>query len=622
LVIYNDLQKRGSTVLKIITLLKHSLLIIVLVLAAYISYGELTLPPKLIPSVAPSLELNTTGEQTKGSLIFSPVDVPTNDLDKRSLRTSQFIQIEGVKADFNFNNILNSGDNPNGSVTPFGTIVDIEGKKIIAEDGSVRVSNKVDFSSLIIAEDKKVFMISHFEARPAAVYLTELNQNPETGILIAKQTRPLDFSSMNGGWVHCAGSVAPWGNHLGSEEYPPNAKQWRDNTVGNYYAAMMRYFPESRGVSDEALPALAAKHMNPYDYGFTFEVEVKNFNNATVEKHYSMGRLAIELSYVMPNEKTVYTSDDGSYVGLFRFEADNARDLSSGELFAAKFTQTSPWTNAAERLYPLDGGAGTLSWISLGKATDAEIRGIIDSGVTFADIFSEDIAGCTTITAGYGKECLKINVGMEKAASRLETRRYAALKGATVEWEKMEGITLDESTNTMYLSMSRIRNGMSDGLGDISVPVNYCGMVYALALDENYLATEMQGAISGVPRLYKQGAVADNPYPHNGSYVANQCDINAIAEPDNLTFIPTHKTLIIAEDTGKHQNNMIWAFNVESKSLTRIQTTPYDSEVTSTYFYRNLNGFSYLMAVLQRPPEGVASDVRGYAGYMGPWKGY
>jgi hypothetical protein len=69
----------------------------------------------------------------------------------------------------------------------------------------------------------------------------------------------------------------------------------------------------------------------------------------------------------MPNQKTVYISDDGSRVGLFRYEADVAGDLSSGELFVAKWNQTSPWTNDQERIYPLDGGAADITWISLGS---------------------------------------------------------------------------------------------------------------------------------------------------------------------------------------------------------------------------------------------------------------
>ncbi len=581
------------------------------------------------PIIASAMIFAGSGAHSADVLQFTSAPVPTNDLDKRSVLSSQYIKVGDLTADFKFHTIMRSGDMPEGSAAPFGTLFDINGEKIMAEDGSVRVSNDNDFSSFVKGQDGKLYMVSHFESRPAAMYLTELDQNPANGILTAKRTRPLDFSPVKGGWVHCAGSVTPWGNHLGSEEYPPNAKQWRDNNVDSYNAAMVRYFPQAKNAADTELPELAVQHMNPYDYGYSVEVDIANYDNTGITKHYAMGRVAIELSYVMPNETTVYTSDDGSYVGLFRFEADQKGDLSSGELYAAKFTQTSPWTNDEERIHPLDGGAGDISWISLGKANNAEIRSIIDSGVKFSDIFAEDVDGCTPITAGYGDECLKVNPGMEKAASRLETRRYAALKGATVEWEKMEGITFDESTNTMYLAMSRIRNGMSDGEGDISVPFNYCGTVYALDVDSNYLATNMYGVVSGVPRLIKRGATVDNPYPADGPYAANECDVNAISEPDNVTFIPLFDTLIIGEDTGKHQNDMIWAYNVKSKNLTRVQTTPYGSETTSPYFYRNFNGFSYLTSVIQHPFGESDSDslladeeARGYTGYIGPWGGF
>jgi hypothetical protein len=36
---------------------------------------------------------------------------------------------------------------------------------------------------------------------------------------------------------------------------------------------------------------------------------------------------------------------------------------------------------------------------------------------------------------------------METAAAFLETRRVAALKGATTEWEKLEGVTYDPHRN-------------------------------------------------------------------------------------------------------------------------------------------------------------------------------
>jgi secreted PhoX family phosphatase len=581
---------------------------------------------KLLPLVA---AMAAASAAHAGELNLTNAPVPTNDLDKRSVLTSQFAIVDGKKVDLNYNTLMRSGDKPSRWSMPFGTLIDSEGRPVRGEDGSVRVSNDNDFSSLIKGKRGGLFMVSHFESRPAAMYLTQLKQNPKTGALEPLHTRPLDFSAVNGGWVHCAGSVTPWDTHLGSEEYPPNAKQWRDGNVDDYNAEMVRYFPPARGAADADLPALALQYMNPYDYGFPVEVEVKNFANADVSKHYSMGRVAVELSYVMPNEKTVYTSDDGSRVGLFRYEADRAGDLTKGTLYAAKWIQTSPLYGVNERVAAQyrDGGSADIEWIELGHASDKEIRKIIDSGVTFTDIFDEDVAGCTTIAnRDASSECLTVRPGMEKAAAFLETSRYAALMGATIEFEKMEGITLDPETNTMYLAMSRVINNMTDAAGDIQVPYNYCGTVYGLQLDDDYVATSMHGVVSGIPRTYSRGALVDDKYPADGPYAANNCDLNGIAEPDNVTFIPGYNTLIIGEDTGQHQNDAIWAYNVESKELTRVQTTPYGSETTSPYFYPNVNGFAYIMSVIQHPfgesdQDKLVEDQEGraYTGYLGPF---
>jgi secreted PhoX family phosphatase len=586
---------------------------------------------KLLPLVAAMAA--ASGAQA-GSLALTNAPVPTNDLDKRSILTSQFAIVDGKKLDVAYNTIMRSGATPNRRSLPFGTLIDIHGDPIIDADGNVRVSNDNDFSSLIQAKGKDLYMVSHFESRPAAMYLTQLWQHPKSGELKPLRTRPLDFSHVNGGWVHCAGSVTPWGNHLGSEEYPPDAKQWRDKTIDDYNAFMAQYFGVEPAIDENGAvlnqDELIAV-MNPYDYGYTIEVDVKNFNKADVVKHYSMGRVAIELSYVMPNRKTVYTSDDGSRVGLFRYEADRKGDLSAGTLYAAKWTQTSPIYGVDERVADdlRDGGAGMLSWVELGHASDKEIRDIIDSGVTFEQIFAEDVPGCTTIInrdTGADGECLKVKDGMDKAAAFLETSRYAGIRGATIEFEKMEGITLDPDTNTMYLAMSRVINAMTDGAGDINVPYNYCGTVYGLDLDENYVATNMYGVVAGLPRTASRGALVDNPYPEDGPYASNNCDLNAISEPDNLTFIPGYKTLVIGEDTGQHQNDVVWAYNVDSQELTRVQTTPYGSETTSPYFYPDINGFSYIMSVIQHPfgesdqdALQVDEEARGYTGYLGPF---
>jgi len=87
----------------------------------------------------------------------------------------------------------------------------------------------------------------------------------------------------------------------------------------------------------------------------------------------------------------------------------------------------------------------------MGVATNAEIKALVDANKNFNDIFETapvDAALLTTASrgcpAGFTSvntaehECLKVKTGMEKFASRVETRRYGAMLGCTVEFNKME----------------------------------------------------------------------------------------------------------------------------------------------------------------------------------------
>ena len=220
-------------------------------------------------------------------------------------------------------------------------------------------------------------------------------------------------------------------------------------------------------------------------------------------------------------------------------------------------------------------------------------------------------------------QCLKVRDGMDAVASRLETRRYASMKGATTEFRKMEGITHNPDTGVLYLAMSEVAKAMTGGYktdlkGNDAVQLaeNGCGAVYELALDQSYTATTMKTLVAGVPTDYAADAVE----------AGNTCDINGIANPDNITYIPGYNTLIIGEDTGSgHQNDAIWAMDLATGGLTRIFSTPYGSETTSPYFYPNINGHAYLVAVVQHPYGESdedklieAGDARAYVGYVGP----
>jgi hypothetical protein len=556
-----------------------------------------------------------------GTIAFTEVTVPTTDAEKRQVRASPSVTVDDTTVNIGFHPILRSGDRAGRGI--YGQIFDKDGSKLKAEDGSPFISNDNDFASLLHGKDKNdLFMVSHFESRPGAMYLTQLKQEGN-GELTALRTRALDFSHVNGGWVHCAGSVTPWGTHLGSEEYEPDAKQWRDATISEYNAAMAAYFG--------AAPADAGVVVNPYDYGYPVEVKVDTFRDADVVKHYAMGRMALELAYVMPDNKTAYMSDDGTSIGLFRFVADQKGDLGAGNLWAAQWSQKS-----GEGM-----GEATLNWISLGHATDAQVKEWIGK-YKFADIFEESTpvadtcaAGFTSINAGHEgaiHQCLKlrdvngdgaIDATDEAIASRLETRRWAAMEGATTEWRKMEGITFKPHTRQLFIAMSEINKGMEDNTGSdvggpnsIRVAKNNCGGVYVLDVDSTYTATNMVGLVAGTPTSYPAGDI----------YAGNTCDVAGIANPDNLTYLRRYNTLIIGEDSGSgHQNDMIWSYDLGSRKLTRILTTPYGSETTSPYFYPDIDGHAYIMAVVQHPYGESDTDkledpsqARAYTGFIGP----
>ena len=563
------------------------------------------------------------------SLVFSGVKAPRTDAEKRTITVSDAL-IDGKVYGGAYKTLARSGEDVNGIY--FGQLIDESGSLLKSDDGSIKISDSNEFTS-ILPIGNKLFSVSQFESRPGAMFLMELNQDAVDGELTVKNMSQIDQSGIDGGWTHCAASVTPWTTHLASEEYEPNARSLitgTDAQGSGYSSGMLDYYAD-------------INQWNPYFYGWNIEVAVTEDAQVTSTKHYAMGRLAFELSYVMPDNKTTYMTDDGTNVGLYMFVADTAKDLSAGTAYAAKWNQTS-----AEGI-----GAADLEWISLGHATDAEIKDYIKgtngkSITTFADIFTTaDPMGSicpSTFTAvnagGKGLECLKVNAGMETAASRLETRRYAAYMGATTEFRKEEGVTFDGKRNKLYVAMSSVGKGMMDGdANELGGPnhiainnLNKCGGVYELDLaadagmGSDFVAQNMKGLIAGRPVDGSGYGTMTEPQAI-GYENGNKCHIDGLSNPDNVTYMTGYDKLIVGEDTGSgHQNDAIWAYDFTAKDLVRIQTTPYGSETTSPYWYPNINGWAYMTSVVQHPygesdgdENTGAGEARAYTGYVGPF---
>lgn len=578
----------------------------------------------------------SVSSQSLNDVAFKSVDAPISDAQKRQILTSEEVTINGKSYKIGWHTIARTGQvlpSLDGKTTEiFGQIKNEAGVPINHKDGSPFVCKTSKDGSgpdhtTLHERNGQLYAITQFECGPGAMYISRLEKTAEGG-LKAVATSPISQADYYGGWVHCAGMKTPWGSHLGSEEYEPNARALAKD---EYYFNFTLYFKEGE------------KALNPYYWGWMPEVTITSDKGDTkYVKHYAMGRFAHELGYVMPDEKTVYLTDDGVNGALFMFIADQPKDLSAGTLYSAKLEQKSD----------RNGGAFNLTWINLGHASDAQIRSYVDKKLSIDAMFevAKDMNGkCPadfrSVNTSWGFECLKLKEGMEIAASRLEARRYAAYLGATTEFNKKEGITFNPKTNQLYIAISRVLYGMEDykksgeasdkydqgGGNHIKLPRNDCGGVYRLDIvsgqkDANgaplasaMVATTFVGEVMGEMKTYPKGS----------DYEGNKCSVDAIAEPDNLTFIKNSNLLIIGEDTNLRQIDYMWAYNVETKKLTRIFTTPYGSETTSPFWYPNIGGNAYLTAVVQHPygesdkdKKSSPQDIESWVGVVGPFPAF
>lgn len=418
---------------------------------------------------------------------------------------------------------------------------------------------------------------------PSPIAVLALDQDKRTGKLTLESYSNVDTSGVHGLWITCGASRSPWNTHLSSEEYEPDAV----TIAGN---AQFKAFSQNLYGNPDAA--------NPYHYGHLPEVTVNPNGTGSIKKHYCMGRISHELVQVMPDERTVLMGDDTTNGGLFMFVADRKRDLSAGTLYVGKWTQTSG----------VGAGAGDISWIKLGHATSDEIKALADT-LTAADIV--DVKTSNPNDASYAKiayngkaQWVKFMPGMDKAAAFLETHRYAAYKGASMAFTKMEGTTVNAADKRAYSAMSYIYKSMVDGTTDIKVQGPVAGAVYEHVLaggqkdsDGDRIHSEWVSVSMSAPAALvgEDLAVRDA--------LGNSANADKIANPDNLKYSEAMRTLFIGEDSGNHVNNFLWAYNVDTKELSRILSCPAGAESTGLHAVDDVNGFSYIMSNFQHPGD-------------------
>jgi hypothetical protein len=196
---------------------------------------------------------------TLSSVSFGSMNAPTL-LDAAAMATTSVASTMTVnfsdssKLDFklSYKPFFITGDMvPNGSGGSIlaGGYYDINNKPIVDTTvaGSARqfFSDSPDGTSLLAVPNAKVagvkgntvFAVVQFEYTtwaqdgttdmygrlPSPIAVLTLDQDPANGRLSLVKYHNVDTSGVNGLWITCGASLSPWGTHLSSEEYEPNA---------------------------------------------------------------------------------------------------------------------------------------------------------------------------------------------------------------------------------------------------------------------------------------------------------------------------------------------------------------------------------------------------------------
>ena len=423
---------------------------------------------------------------------------------------------------------------------------------------------------------------------PSPIAVLTLDQDQATGKLSLVKYHNVDTSKVHGLWITCGASLSPWNTHLSSEEYEPDAFDTGDTKAGKQLRAFSKNL-----FGDE-------QRANPYHYGHLPEVTVHPDGTGTIKKHYCLGRISHELIQVMPDQRTALMGDDATNGGLFMFVADRAKNLSAGNLYVAK-------VGAGFNVDP-NGSATPLTWIHLGHATSAEVEQMANQykPQDIMDVRFEDPndASFSKIFIGGKANWIKLKPGMDKVAAFLETHRYAALKGGSMAFTKMEGTTVNAKDKVAYSALSYIQDSMVkggkgwyEGSGIALEKAVKSGGIMQLPMagrqkdsagkmiESSWVPVSMQALLVG------EDISADA--------LGNTSNPNKIGNPDNIKFSEKLRTLFIGEDSGRHVNNFLWAYNVDTRELSRILSVPAGAEATGLHAVDEINGWTYIMSNFQ-----------------------
>ena len=405
-----------------------------------------------------------------------------------------------------------------------------------------------DFNAYIPLDDDTGYLYTNWETEPGVIsrlHLRRLGDGDEIDWQVLDGEN-LDLRDIDGTMINCYGSVSPWGTPMSAEENYDHTETDIWNQPGYEDGENLAYWMGATARADQG-GVISDVYPNPYRYGYIIEFTEPKAKDPEPAKRFAMGRYAPESPCVMPDDRTVYLTSDGTDKCLYKFVAEEERDLSSGTLYAAKVTGG-----------PITGDPATtsldLEWIELAHGDEDDIESWI---AEYDDITQADYtAGSTSyITEAEIDEWANSNAADDRVAF-LETRQAAIAKGATAEFRKLEGIDRRESADVgdyVYLALSEINNGMTDNTGDLQFDREIAGgIIYRMPIASDYNLTRLEPTVVG--------ATTSQP--------ASDAD-DLMVNPDNV-FVMNDGRVLLCEDADQlnrsYPQDNLWVYNPEDEA--------------------------------------------------------
>jgi hypothetical protein len=271
--------------------------------------------------------------------------------------------------------------------------------------GSGSYGDNFDFTGYapLAGSSKEGFLAINHEETPGGVSVATLALDVVKQIWNVTGSGGVNFSLVSGTAANCSGEVTPWGTTITCEETTGN----NTDANGDGY----------------------------YDLGWCIEInpstrKILDYGTSSPQKLWALGRMSHENVKVLPSDqKTVYFGEDEGDGSVYKFIADVAGDLSSGQLFVLKVDQplvnnepvvsTGTWllvpnTTKQERndvkQYALNAGATTF-----GGVEDVDVSPV-DGMVYFAVKgpgrvyrFSDDGTTVSSFSTFIGGQSYRIN---------------------------------------------------------------------------------------------------------------------------------------------------------------------------------------------------------------------